>query len=128
MDKVILTDKTEFEVLENSSLSNIKIRVKKVSDIKQVIQAFRDENLTTVTFTHDGEARDKYLDLKYDYFLCAPHLDEDGANDGTYDMSIFIRPKTKIEKAIEGLKTQQELISGAIDDLASIMANTERSE
>ena len=125
MDKVILTDKTEFEVLENSSLSNIKIRVKNVSDIKQVIREFRDENLTSVTFTHDGEETDKYLDLKYDYFLCAPHLYEDGTNDGTYDISIFIRPKTKIEKAIEGLKTQQELTAAAIDDLASTVAKEE---
>ena len=124
MDKVILTDKTEFEVLENSSLSNIKINVEKSSDIKQVVHAFRDENLTSVTFTHDGETTAKYSNLKYDFFLCAPHLSEDGANDGTYDMSIFIRHKTKIENAIEELKTQQELISGAIDDLASIMSNT----
>lgn len=125
MDKVILTDKTEFEVLENSSLSSIKIRVKNVSDIKQVVHAFRDENLTTVTFTHDGETTAKYLDLKYDFFLCAPHLSEDGVNDGTYDVSIFIRPKTKIEKAIDGLKTQQELTAAAIDDLASTVAKEE---
>ena len=122
MDKVILTDKTEFEVPESSSLSNIKIRVKNVSDIKQVIRAFRDENLTTVTFTHDGEETDKYLDLKYDYFLCAPHLTEDGANDGTYDIIMFIRPKTEMEKTIEALKAQQELTAAAIDDLAATVA------
>ena len=119
MDKVILTDNTEFEVLENSSLNNIKIRVKKVSDIKQVVHAFRDENLTSVTFTHDGEETDKYLDLKYDYFLCAPHLAEDGTNDDTYDVIMSIRPKTEMEKAIEELKTRQELIAAAIDDLAT---------
>ena len=125
MDKVILTDKTEFEVPENSSLSNIKIRVKNVSDIKQVVHAFRDENLTTVTFTHDGEETDKYLDLKYDYFLCAPHITEDGANDDTYDIIMFIRPKTEMEKAIEALKAQQELTAAAIDDLASTVAKKE---
>ena len=125
MDKVILTDKTEFEVLENSSLSNIKIRVKNVSDIKQVIREFRDENLTSVTFTHDGEETDKYLDLKYDTFFCAPHLAEDGTNDGTYDVIMSIRPKTEMEKAIEELKAQQELTAAAIDDLASTVAKEE---
>ena len=125
MDKVILTDKTEFEVLENSSLSNIKIRVKKVSDIKQVVHAFRDENLTSVTFTHDGEETAKYSNLKYDFFLCAPHISEDGANDGTYDIIMFIRPKTEMEKAIEALKAQQELTAAAIDDLASTVAKEE---
>lgn len=125
MDKVVLTDKTEFEVLENSSLSNIKIRVKKVSDIKQVVHAFRDENLTSITFTHDGEETDKYLDLKYDTFFCAPHLAEDGTNDGTYDVIMSIRPKTEMEKAIEELKAQQELTAAAIDDLASTVAKEE---
>ena len=125
MDKVILTDKTEFEVLENSSLSNIKIRLKKVSDIKKVVNAFRDENLASVTFTHDGEATDKYLDLKYDTFFCAPHLAEDGTNDGTYDVIMSIRPKTEMEKAIEALKAQQELTAAAIDDLASTVAKEE---
>lgn len=125
MDKVILTDKTEFEVLENSSLSNIKINAEKSSDIKQVVHAFRDENLTSVTFTHDGETTAKYSNLKYDFFLCAPHFSEDGANDGTYDVSIFIRPKTKIEKAIDELKAGHEVNAKAIDDLASTVAKEE---
>ena len=125
MDKVILTDKTEFEVLENSSLSNIKINVKKSSDIKQVVHAFRDENLTSVTFTHDGETTAKYSNLKYDFFLCAPHLSEDGTNDGTYDIIMFIRPKTEMEKAIDELKAGHEVNAKAIDDLASTVAKEE---
>ena len=125
MDKVILTDKTEFEVLENSSLSSIKIRVKNVSDIKQVVRAFRDENLTSVTFTHDGETTAKYSNLKYDFFLCTPHLSEDGANDGTYDIIMFIRPKTEMEKVIDELKAGHEVNAKAIDDLASTVAKEE---
>lgn len=127
MDKIILTDKTEFEVLENSSLHNIKINVKDPSDIKFVIHAFQDENLTSVTFTHDGKTTTEYSDLKYDTFFCSPRIAEDGIKDGTYDMSISIRPKTEIEKAIEELKTQQDLTSGAIDDLASTMASTKEA-
>lgn len=119
MDKIILTDKTEFEVLENSSLSNIKINVKDTSDIKQVVHAFQDANLASVTFTHDGKTTAEYSDLKYDTFFCAPHIAEDGTGDSTYDVIMSIRPKTEIEKAIEELKAQQELTSGAIDDLAT---------
>ena len=127
MDKIILTDKTEFEVLENSSLSNIKINVKYIPDIKQVVHAFQDANLTSVTFTHDGKTTAEYSDLKYDTFFCAPHVAKDGTEDGTYDVSVSIRPKTEIEKAIEELKTQQELTSSAIDDLASTMASTKEA-
>lgn len=127
MDKIILTDKTEFEVLENSSLHNIKINVKDPSDIKQVIHAFQDENLTSVTFTHDGKTTAEYSDLKYDTFFCSPSIAEDGTKDGTYDMSISIRPKTEMEKAIEELKTRQELTAAAIDDLASNIASTKEA-
>lgn len=119
MDKVILTDKTEFEIFENSSLSNIKINVKSTADIKQVVHSFQDENLTSVTFSHDGKATAEYSDLKYNTFFCAPHIGTDGTEDGTYDVIMSIRPKTEMEKAIEELKTRQELTAAAIDDLAT---------
>ena len=125
MDKIILTDKTEFEVLENSSLHNIKINVKDPSDIKFVINAFQDENLTSVTFTHDGKTTAEYSDLKYDTFFCSPRIAEDGTKDGTYDMSISIRPKTEMEKAIDELKAGHEVNAKAIDDLASTVAKEE---
>ena len=70
-------------------------------------------------FTHDGKTTDEYSDLKYDTFFCAPNVAEDGTKDGTYDVSISIRPKTEIEKAIEELKTRQELTAAAIDYLAT---------
>lgn len=119
MDKIILTDKIEFEVLENSSLSNIKINVKSTGDIKQVVHAFQDENLTSVKFTHKGQTTAEYSDMKYDTCFCAPHTGTDGTHDGTYDVSISIRPKTEMEKAIEELKAGQELTAAAIDDLAT---------
>lgn len=122
MDKIILTDKTEFEILENSSLSNIKINVKSTGDIKLVVHAFQDENLKSVTFTHDGKTTAEYSDMKYDTFFCAPHTGTDGTEDGTYDVSISIRSKTEIEKAIEELKAEHELNAGAIQDLADMVA------
>lgn len=122
MDKVILTDKTEFEVLENSSLSNIKINVKSTGDIKHVVHAFQDENLKSVTFTHEGKTTAEYSDMKYDTCFCAPHTGTDGTEDGTYDVSISIRSKTEIEKAIEELKAEHELNAGAIQDLADMVA------
>lgn len=124
MDKVILTDKTEFEILENSSLSNIKINVKSTGDIKQVVHAFQDENLKSVTFTHEGKTTAEYSDMKYDTCFCAPHTGTDGTEDGTYDVSISIRSKTEIEKAIEELKAEHELNAGAIQDLADMVAGS----
>ena len=117
MDKIILTDKTEFEIAEGASLGNIKINIKDVSDIKPVVNAFQDENLAFVTFTHDGNVTAKYSDMKYDTFFCSRHI----TDDGTYDVIMSIRPKTEMEKAIEELKARQDLTAAAIDDLASNM-------
>ena len=121
MDKIILTDKTEFEIAEGASLGNIKINIKDVSDINPVVNAFQDENLAFVTFTHDGNVTAKYSDMKYDTFFCSRHITEDGTDDGTYDVIMSIRPKTEMEKAIEELKARQDLTAAAIDDLASNM-------
>lgn len=122
MDKIILTDKTEFEIADGASLGNIKINVKDVSDIKQVVHAFQDANLTSVTFTHEGKTTAEYSDMKYDTCFCASHTGTDGTEDGTYDVSISIRSKTEIEKAIEELKAEHELNAGAIQDLADMVA------
>lgn len=60
--------------------------------------------------------------MKYDTCFCAPHTGTDGTEDGTYDVSISIRSKTEIEKAIEELKAEHELNAGAIQDLADMVA------
>ena len=121
MDKIILKDKTEFEIAEGASLCNIQIQSKDFNGIKSITDTFTADNLSEVTFTHNGEISGKYTDLKSDGFTYAPNADANG----TYTVTIQLRTKTEMEKAIDELKAGHEVNAKAIDDLASTVAKEE---
>lgn len=121
MDKIILANKTEFEIADGASLGNIKIKVENFEAIKTITNAFTVDNLVEVAFTHNGEISGKYTDLKYDGFTYMPNVGEDGAEDGTYTLTVSLRIKTEMEKAIDELKAGHEANAEAIDDLATNM-------
>lgn len=122
MDKIILTNKTEFEVADGASLGNIQINAENFDAVKTITDAFAKDNLTEVTFTHDGETSGKYTDLKPDWFTYMPNMGEDGTEDGTYTVTIRLQMKTEMEKAIDELKAGHESNAGAIQDLADMIA------
>jgi hypothetical protein len=125
MDKIILKNKTEFEIAEGASLGNIQIQSKDFDGIKTITDAFTADNLAEVTFTHNGETSGKYTDLKSDGFTYMPNMGEDGAEDGTYTVTVRLRTKTEMEKAIDELKAGHEANAEAIEELASITAESE---
>ena len=132
MDKIILKNKTEFEVAEGASLGNIQIQSKDFDGIKAITDAFSADNLQEVTFTHNGETSGKYTDLKSDGFTYAPNTDEAGKEDGTYTVTIRLRTKTEIEKRLDALEAGQvtlqqghESNAGAIEELADMVAGSE---
>ena len=118
MDKIILKNKAEFEIAEGASLVNIQIEAENFDAVKTITDAFSADNLQEVTFTHNDAVSGKYTDLKSDGFTYAPNADEDG----TYTVTIRLRIKTEMEKAIDELKAGHEVNAKAIDDLASIVA------
>ena len=119
MDKIILKNKTEFEVADGSSLGNIQIEAENFEAVKAITDAFSADNLHEVTFTHNGTVSGKYTDLKSDGFTYAPN------DDKTYTVTIRLRTKTEMEKAIDELKAGHEANAEAIDDLASTVAKEE---
>ena len=132
MDKIILKDKTEFEIADGASLGNIQIKAENFDSVKTITYAFTADNLAEVTFTHNGETSGKYTDLKYDGFTYAPNTDEAGKEDGTYTVTIRLRTKTDIEKRLDALETGQvtlkqghESNAGAIEELADMVAGGE---
>ena len=125
MDKIILKDKTEFEIADGASLGNIQIKAENFDAVKTIADAFAEDNLKEVTFTHNGEISGKYTDLKSDGFTYVPNMGEDGTEDGTYTVTVRLRTKTEMEKAIDELKAGHEANAEAIQELASI---TEESE
>lgn len=125
MDKIILKNKKEFEIAEGASLGNIQIQSKDFDGIKTITDAFSEENISKVTFTHNDQASGEYENLKYEGFSYMPNMGEDGAEDGTYTVTVSLRTKTEMEKAIDELKAGHESNAGAIQDLADMVAGGE---
>ena len=128
MDKIMLKGKTEFGIADGASLGNIQIQSKNFDGIKTITDAFTEDNLAEVTFTHNDAVSGKYTDLKSDGFTYAPNTDETGKEDGTYTVTIRLRTKTEIEKRLDALETGQvtlqqghESNAGAIEDLAGMI-------
>ena len=125
MDKIILANKTEFEIADGASLGNIQIKAENFEAVKTITDAFSADNLQKVTFTHNDAVSGKYTDLKSDGFTYMPNVGEDGKEDGTYTVTVSLRTKTEIEKAIDELKAGHEVNAGAIQDLADMVAGGE---
>lgn len=125
MDKIILANKAEFGIADGASLGNIQIQSKNFDEIKTITDAFTADNLAKVTFTHNGEVSGEYTDLKSDGFTYSKNVGEDGSEDGTYTVTIRLRTKTEMEKAIDELKAGHESNAGAIQDLADMVAGGE---
>ena len=121
MDKIILKNKTEFEIAEGASLGNIQIQSKDFDGIKSITDAFSEENISKVTFTHNDQTSGEYENLKYEGFSYVPNNGEDGTEDDTCTVTVNLRTKTEIEKAIDELKAGHEANAEAIDDLATNM-------
>lgn len=125
MDKIILKNKTEFEIADGASLGNIQIKAENFDAIKTITDAFTADNLQAVTFTHNDAVSGKYTDLKSDGFTYMPNAGEDGAEDGTYTVTVSLRTKTEMEKAIDELKAGHEANAEAIQELANIATGSE---
>ena len=132
MDKIILKDKTEFEIADGASLGNIQIKAENFDAVKTITDAFSADNLQEVTFKHNNEVSGKYTDLKCDGFTYAPNTDEAGKEDGTYTVTIRLRTKTDIEKRLDALEAGQATLqqghesnAGAIEDLAGMIGGEE---
>lgn len=125
MDKIILKNKTEFEIAEGASLGNIQIQSKDFDGIKTITDAFSSENISKVTFTHNDQTSGEYENLKYEGFSYMPNMGEDGTEDGTYTVTVSLRTKTEMEKVIDELKAGHEANAEAIQELASIAAESE---
>ena len=121
MDKIILKNQTSFEIADGSSLGNIQIKAENFEAVKTITDAFTADNLQEITFTHNDAVSGKYTDLKSDGFTYMPNMGDDGAEDGTYTVTVRLRTKTEMEKATDELKAGHEANAEAIDDLATNM-------
>lgn len=63
MDKIVLKDGTEYEILESASIDNIKIEVDEFDKIKGIDEKFSSDNLKEVKFKVNDEITGSYINL-----------------------------------------------------------------
>lgn len=119
MEKIVLKDNTEIEILPGASLGETTVIVPDFADLKTVAEALTKEgNLDTVQYKSEEQVTGEYKDMK----LEIPLFREVGyTNDKKVVATFTIREKTEIEKRLDKLEKGQAVQDGAILELAGVV-------
>lgn len=119
MEKIVLKDNTEIEILPGASLGETTVIVPDFADLKTVAEALTKEgNLDTVQYKSEEQVTGEYKDMK----LEIPLFREVGYTDDRKVVATFtIREKTEIEKRLDKLEKGQTVQDGAILELAGVV-------
>ena len=127
MDKIILKDKTAYELLDGAYVGNIQIKANGMTIVNEISEKFNSDNLSDVTITTNDVVSGKYTDLVSESFSYAKTEDETA-----YIVTISLREKTDIEKRLDSLEKGHIANATAIDsiitDIIPGMDNTEGVE
>ena len=127
MDKIILKDKTAYELLDGAYVGNIQIKANGMTIVNEISEKFNSDNLSEVTITTNDVVSGKYTDLVSESFSYAKTEDETA-----YIVTISLRAKTDIEKRLDSLEKGHIANATAIDsiitDIIPGMDNTEGVE
>lgn len=119
MEKMIVKDKTEIEIMEGAGLNSITAVVTEWAALGDVADALKKSgNLDEVQFLTDEIVTGEYKNMKLESPL---FYAVDVAEDGKIHATFGIRQKTEMELAIEQLQKGQEVQDGAIMELAEMM-------
>lgn len=119
MEKIVLKDNTEIEILPGASLGETTVIVPDFADLKTVAEALTKEgNLDTVQYKSEEQVTGEYKDMK----LEIPLFREVGYTDDKKVVATFtIQEKTEIEKRLDKLEKGQAVQDGAILELAGVV-------
>ena len=127
MDKIILKDKTAYELLDGAYVGNIQIKANGMTIVNEISEKFNSDNLSEVTITTNDVVSGKYTDLVSESFSYAKTEDETA-----YIVTISLREKTDIEKRLDSLEKGHIANATAIDsiitDIIPGMEGTEGAE
>ena len=127
MDKIILKDKTTYELLDGAYIGNIQIKANGMTIVNEISEKFNSDNLSEVTITTNDVVSGKYTDLVSESFSYAKTEDETA-----YIVTISLREKTDIEKRLDSLEKGHIANATAIDsiitDIIPGMEDTEGAE
>ena len=127
MDKLILKDKTTYDLLDGAYVGNIQIKANGMTIVNEISEKFNSDNLSEVTITTNDVVSGKYTDLVSESFSYAKTEDETA-----YIVTISLREKTDIEKRLDSLEKGHIANATAIDsiitDIIPGMEDTEGAE
>lgn len=119
MQKIVFSDKTEFEIMSGASLNRITVVLNDFSALDNFTKVLNKEgNLNTIQFKQDEEVTGKYSNLALSSSTYSNvYVDEFGKVLATFGL----REKTKLELAVETIMADQLVQDGAIMELASMI-------
>ena len=118
MDKIILKDNTEVEVLQMPSLGSITVSVADVAAIQTLKNQLTVDNLSNVTIKNDaGLTTGIYEDLNLSDTWTIKWTDD--AIETTFGLAV----KSDIEKRLDAVETGQSIQDGAIADLGTAVSD-----
>lgn len=119
MEKMILKNKTEIEIMEGAVLNAITAVADDWTALGVIAEALKESgNLDEVQFKTDEIMTGEYQNMKLESPL---FYAVDIAEDGKIHATFGIRQKTEMELAIEQLQKGQGVQDGAIMELAEMM-------
>lgn len=118
MDKIILKDNTEIEVLQMPSLGSITVSVADLAAIQTLKDQLSVDNLSKVTIKNDaGLTTGIYEDLNLSDTWTIKWTDD--AVEATFGLAV----KSDIEKRLDAVETGQSIQDGAIADLGTAVSD-----
>lgn len=119
MEKMVLKNKTEIEIMEGAALDAITVVADDWIALGVIAEALKESgNLDEVQFETDGIVTGEYQNMKLESPL---FYAVDIAEDGKIHAAFGIRKKTEMELAIEQLQKGQGVQDGAIMELAEMI-------
>lgn len=123
MQKIVFTDKTEFEIMPGASLGDITVKCNDFTALGNFTSTLTKKgNLDTVQFKQDEQVTGEYSKLALSssiYFNV--NVDEDNK----VLASFSLREKTNLEIAVETIQVDQLTQDDAIMELASMIGGKE---
>lgn len=121
MNKIILKDKTTYEIAEGTGINDVTITVDSYEDLKAIEEAFtKEDNLEEVKFTIDDEVNGEYENLKLvSKTFDNVHTDE---KTGKVTVVITLAEMTENDIAIRELQRGQVIQDSAIADLGDVVS------
>lgn len=122
MNKIVFTDKTEFEIMPGSSIGEITAICTDFADLGIFTDALRKTgNLKNINFKQDELVTGTYENLTFASDL---YNNVKVLKDGRVLATFALRNKTDMELQIEQIQADQLVQDGAIMDLAEMLGGT----